>query len=234
MYTFDSKVRYSEIDQEGFLKPVSLIQYMQDCSCFQAESLDDGIEQTRKTGVAWVLTFWQIVIDSYPKYRQPITIGTQAWGFNSLMGLRNFAIMDEAGLYQVKANSMWVMMDLKKGHPVKIIEDVAKKYSVGERLEMDYCERKIRLPENMEQREPVEIRFHHIDTNQHVNNVAYMEIALEVLKQPIRPKEIRIEYKMQAKLGSYMYPRIGFDGTFYVISLENEKGRAYAVVALKA
>lgn len=35
MYTFDSRVRYSETDENGNLSLESLIDYMQDCTNFQ-------------------------------------------------------------------------------------------------------------------------------------------------------------------------------------------------------
>lgn len=235
MYTFDSRVRYSEIDQEGMLKPASLIQYMQDCSCFQSEELGIGWRNLGQEGVAWVITFWQILIEDYPKFYEWIRIGTKPWGFTPLFGMRNFLIEDEQGKALVKANSLWVLMDLKKGRPVRLNDAIRGSYPVEEKLEMDYCkERKINLPESMQSENSVMILPHHIDTNCHVNNAAYMEIALEMVRKPIHPKEIRIEYKMQARLGDTIYPRVGFDGTFYVISLENEAQKPYAIVALRA
>ena len=38
-----SRVRYSEIDESGALSPLSLINYLQDCSTFHAEDVGAGI-----------------------------------------------------------------------------------------------------------------------------------------------------------------------------------------------
>ena len=43
MYTFDSRVRYSETDEEGNLSVVGIMNYLQDCSTFQSEDLKLGI-----------------------------------------------------------------------------------------------------------------------------------------------------------------------------------------------
>ena len=43
MYSFEGRVRYSECDDAGRLSLVSLINYFQDCSTFQSESLGLGI-----------------------------------------------------------------------------------------------------------------------------------------------------------------------------------------------
>ena len=48
MYTFDSKVRYSEIDHRGTMTLPALINYFQDCSTFQSESLGFGVKAAKE------------------------------------------------------------------------------------------------------------------------------------------------------------------------------------------
>ena len=55
MYTFDSRVRYSEIDHQGTMTLPALINYFQDCSTFQSESLGLGMKALREKKKAWVL-----------------------------------------------------------------------------------------------------------------------------------------------------------------------------------
>ena len=44
MYTFDSRVRYSETDKDGRLSLNGIINYMQDCTNFQSEDIGVGID----------------------------------------------------------------------------------------------------------------------------------------------------------------------------------------------
>ena len=44
MYTFESRIRYSETDSEGKLTMASLINYFQDCSTFQSEDHGLGLD----------------------------------------------------------------------------------------------------------------------------------------------------------------------------------------------
>ena len=44
MYSFDSRVRYSEVDENRKLSLTGMINYMQDCSTFQSEDLNMGID----------------------------------------------------------------------------------------------------------------------------------------------------------------------------------------------
>ena len=44
MYSFNSRVRYSEVNKDGRLKLVSLLDYFQDCSTFHSEDAGMGTE----------------------------------------------------------------------------------------------------------------------------------------------------------------------------------------------
>ena len=71
MYTFDSRIRYSETDETGALSLLGVINYMQDCSTFQSEDIGLGVEYLEKKKRAWLLSSWRIVIDRYPVLGEP-------------------------------------------------------------------------------------------------------------------------------------------------------------------
>ena len=52
MYQYQTRIRYSELDESGHLKPEALLDYFQDCSTFQSEDLGIGIEYL-KAGRLW-------------------------------------------------------------------------------------------------------------------------------------------------------------------------------------
>ena len=66
MYSFKSRVRYSEVGEDKKLSLNSIINYFQDCSTFQSEELNNGLERLEKLHRVWVLSSWQIVIERYP------------------------------------------------------------------------------------------------------------------------------------------------------------------------
>ena len=69
MYAFDSRIRYSETDSEGYLTLDALLNYFQDCSTFHSEDVGLGIGYMKEIGQVWVLSSWQIVVNRYPKFR---------------------------------------------------------------------------------------------------------------------------------------------------------------------
>ena len=84
MYTFDSRVRYSEVGEDARITVNAIIDYMQDCTNFQSEDLGVGLEYHKKKQLMWVLNSWQIVIEKYPAMGEEITVGTQAYGFEKM------------------------------------------------------------------------------------------------------------------------------------------------------
>lgn len=231
MYTFDSRVRYSEIDETGKLSIRSIIDYMQDCSNFQAEDLGAGIAWLKENALMWVLASWQIIFERFPSMGEKITIGTQVYGFEKMLGYRNFVINDEKGERLVIANSTWVLMDLNKNRPGIVTEEIGSVYGKAEPLPMEYAPRKIRVTGAGSEKERFQVREYHLDTNHHVNNGQYVQMAMEFIEKRAVVKELRAEYKSQAKYGDEIVPVVyepGEEET--IVSLNGADGRAYAVV----
>lgn len=206
MYSYKSRIRYSELDESGHLRLESLLDYFQDCSTFQSEDLGLGVECLKRRHLVWVMSFWQIVVERYPNLGERVTIGTAPYDFKGFLGFRNFFMTDEAGNRLAYANTIWSLLDTQTGMPVKAPEDMREKYVLEPRLDMEYAPRKIQIPESMEQQEKVPIRPHHLDTNHHVNNGQFVRIAADSLKNRGRVKQLRAEYKKQVVLGDVLTP----------------------------
>lgn len=234
MYHFDSRVRYSETDQQGRLSLTGILNYLQDCSTFQSEDLGIGIEYLAAHNRAWWVTSWQIIIDRYPVLGERITISTWPYDFKGIYGYRNFAIQSPKGDYLVKANSVWFFYDTERQRPARVQKEDKEGYGEPEeRLDMEYGSRRIALPEEYEEQKGIVVARHHLDTNHHVNNAQYVEMAREHLPEDVVVRELRVEYKKAAVLGDCIMPRITKTEDGYVAALCDVRGTAYAVIMLR-
>ena len=233
IYTFDSRIRYSEIDHHGTITLPGIINYFQDCSTFQSEDIGAGLEVLREKKRAWLLSYWQVVVERYPARGEKVTVGTFAYGFRGLFGERNFFMKDADGNQIACANSLWVFMDIEKGRPTRPEESDIAPYGTEPRLDMEYEGRKISLPEQMEDLPSFPVRKYHIDTNEHVNNCQYVQMALEVLPRDLKVHQLRVDYKKSAVLGDQVYPRMAKDGERMVVELCDGEGNVYAAIELK-
>ena len=201
MYEFDSRVRYSEVDHHGTMTVPALINYFQDCSTFQSEDLGIGTTVLKEEKRAWLLSYWQVILNRKPELGEKITV--------------------------------WAFIDTETGRPTRPQQKDVQLYGVEEPLDIPYEGRKIRLPEETDDLEAFPVRKHHIDTNEHVNNCQYVQMALEFLPDDLQIAQLRVEYKKAAVLGDMIYPKLSKEADRIVVELCDEQAKPYAVLEFK-
>lgn len=230
-YEFDSRIRYSEVDSEGKLTWLALMDYFQDCSVFQSEQLQIGIGYLAEHHQAWVLTSWQICLNRMPKLADLVTTQTFAYAMKGFYGYRNFLMKDEAGECLAYANSIWALMDTQSGRPIRVSDEMEALYGMEPQLPMKCDGRKIALPQECEAKEPFVVPAHFMDTNHHMNNIHYVEVALELVPEDFMIGQIRVEYRKAALCGDTMIPKIhAKDDTMLTVVLADTADKPYAIV----
>ncbi len=234
MYSYKSRIRYSELDETGHLRLESLLDYFQDCSTFHSEDIGLGVEFLKERHLVWVMSSWQIVTERFPRLCETVTVGTAPYEFKGFVGFRNFLMTDEEGNRLAVANTIWSLLDTRTGKPVRPSEDMMKGYVLEPKLDMDYAPRRIQIPEDMMKRDAVQIRTHHLDTNHHVNNGQFVRIAIDALSENVQVRQLRAEYKKQVMLGDVLIPytKKMEDGK-YVIVLKDEEDNICCTVELQ-
>ncbi|MCD7746471.1 MAG: thioesterase [Lachnospiraceae bacterium] len=232
-YQFDSRIRFSEVGPDRRLTMVSLVDYFQDCSTFHSEACGNGIDCLNRYDCVWMILFWQIDILRMPLLGERVFTRTWPYGFQAFYGFRNFAMLDENENYLAKANSVWALMNLKTGRPMKVLREVVSGYEMEPKLEMEYLPRKISLPKTVHAgcMEAFRVGRQHLDTNHHVNNGQYIYMAEEYLPEDFETARLCVEYRQQARLHDLIVPHVYREGDSAVtVSLCDEKGAPYAIV----
>ena len=230
MYNFKSRVRYSECDEKSNMTLLALVNYLQDSVTFQSESLNLGVNHWEDNRAAWVLSYWHIIIERFPKLGEEICISTWAYDFTRFMGYRNFTIKDKDEQGIAYANSLWVYVDTETGKLKRVDEEQKLLYSTKSAYPMETLSRKVELPSKMEAKETFKVPRFCIDSNQHVNNEKYILMAMEYLSNNSRVKSVRIEYKNAAALGEIIYPHVKIEGNKVTVLLGDEDIKTFAVV----
>ncbi len=232
-YSFDSRIRYSEVGEDRKLTIPQFIDYFQDCSTFHSEDLGVGLEFVGERHRAWVINYWHIEFNRRPRLGEKVRICTVPYEFRRFFGKRNFWMEDEEGNMLACADSLWTLLDTESGRPARVEEDIEEIYGKGEPLPMEDLPRKIAVPEGSEKMEAFSIVRSHLDTNHHVNNAQYIYMAQQYLPEDVKIKRLRVEYKMQAVLNDVIYPFVAVQEDLITISLCNEMEKPYAVLEFK-
>lgn len=229
-YTLETRVRYSECGADGRAGLSSILNYLQDACTFQAEDLAVGAGYMQAHQSAWVLNSWQADIARYPALGEKIAVTTWPYGFHGFYGFRNFTVEDGTGEMLVRANSVWVFMDLLKGRPAKIAPEAIAAYQVGGKLDMEYMDRKIPEFEAGTAGEAIRVPRHFIDTNYHVNNAKYILLAEELFPPDFKAVRFRAEYRRSAVFGELLYPSMMQQPGLFSVRLNGADGKPYAVM----
>ncbi|BBF44379.1 acyl-acyl carrier protein thioesterase [Lachnospiraceae bacterium KM106-2] len=230
MYTFDSRIRYSEVGPNKKLDLASIINYFQDCSTFHSEDIGLGLKELEQLQRAWIINSWQIVINRYPELGERVVTGTWAYGFKSMYGLRNFIMKTEDGEVLAYANSIWVLMDTEAMRPTRITTIDIDKYVIEDAYEMEYAPRKIKLPDTWDYFDSFKIIQSNIDTNNHVNNGQYIKMAEEYLPDGFKIHQMRAEYQRSAVLDDVITPKRNVTDKLCTVVLANSEDKPYAII----
>lgn len=230
MYKMETRIRYSECGMDNKLKIAALINYFQDCTTENSERIGAGFSYLRERKRAWILNSWQIVIRRRPEVGESVKICTWATGFQGVFGPRDFCMQTPEGEMLASAHSLWVYIDTETGRPMKPTEEEIAMYEVGDPIEMESVSRKIKFPKEATTVDTFLVRQYHIDTNQHVNNSQYIQLAAEVIPEGYTVNGLRVEYKKAAVLGDILTANyIEQDGKI-IVGLCDEAGSPYAIV----
>lgn len=233
MYSFQSRVRYSEVGHDKKLELSSIVNYFQDCSTFQSEDLGVGLDYVEKSNCAWLLSSWQIVINDYPALADEITTSTWPYDFKGIYGYRNFIIQNKEKEILAYANSIWVHIDSNTGRPIRVSPDLVNTYKLEEKFDMDYAPRKIVIPKTLEALTPFPVVRANIDTNKHVNNGQYIKMGEEFLPADFKTREMRADYRQAAKLGDIIIPNVMQTDDSYIVVLSDTEGKPYTTLEFK-
>lgn len=185
-YSIKHYVHNYDCDLTGRLSLSSMIKYFEDIALLQSEDIGYGMEYYFKENVAWILHKWNIQIFDRPFFRDNVTLVTNPYSYKAFYANREFEIYSEEGELLIRADSVWIFLDTKNRKPKKIDPNVLRGYGVGD----DGIEKfdklsDIEIVKDFDFSENYTIRKSDIDINNHLNNVRYIDLAIEMLPDEI-------------------------------------------------
>ncbi len=230
MYSFDSIIRFSELDHNMNFPVASLINYFQDCSTFQSEAIGKGFGYLAKENKAWIIVSWQIHINRFPKFMEKVTISTWPHKRDKLYAHRNFIMKNDKDEVLACSNSIWVLMDTTTLKPLKIEDNDIVAYGEEPSFDMEYLDRKIPLPKDMKEYSPFKVQKTNLDNNNHVNNGQYIMMAEEYLPEGFLFSNVRADYRKSALLCDTIYPSVSISENTCTIGLLDEAKKPFTIV----
>lgn len=214
IFTKTLVIRYSETDNRGNLKVVSLFDHFQDVGSEHAALMGISALHLRAQDYTWVMLKYNVRIHRLPVWNETVTIKTWRYSHKNLYELREFDILDSQGNLLVKALSSWVMMNFTSRKPVRLDRFIPPILMEGRFPVEDDFSRLDPLKE-YDRELPFRVRMQDIDFNNHVNNSVYIGWAVEAVPEDVhrdfRLAQVEITYLDEISYGHIISSRIKAD-----------------------
>ena len=209
MYTLDYLVTTSTCDSEGRLKLYSALQMMQDCSEMWIDSEPAARKFFNDNNMTQLLATRQVEVIRVPRFKERLSVTTSIYEVMPMYGFRNTFIRDAQGNPCYRTWSMGAFVDLATGKLARISDDAIASLTLEPKQEMNYRGRRISLPkQDGTVMDPVRVMHADIDYNRHMNNANYVRMAMELLPDDFKVRDLRVEYRVAAKLGDMLVPTL--------------------------
>ena len=206
-YEVNRKVSFLQIDGNSRMTPAALLSAMQEMAILHSDSLGFTIDYMWEHQWFWSVVNWHLKVYRMPRYGEEIIIQTWNDKFARFQANRSFFIYDAEGNKLLDGISRWVFMDLAKRRPANVPADMPPKYYSGK--EAAIPDEKFLMPKETEGElictRDVLVTRRDTDTNNHANNVKYLEWVMDDIPDEIyvdmELKDVRIVYRKECMRG---------------------------------
>ncbi len=200
-------IRYHELDSHGLLRPVTLLNFVQDAGGLHAAQLGVSVRDLRQRGLTWVLSRVHLTVDRYLHADDVIHLRTWPSTREGLFSCREFELFDKNGTLFSRATSSWAVLNLVSRRPVRL-QDCLPEYPLTARRALDDDFASLPqfpdAPDDTFREIPFLVRRSDLDSNQHVNNTVYTDWALEAVPDDVAAchlHSLEVSFRAEALYG---------------------------------
>jgi len=200
-------IRYHELDSHGLLRPVTLLNFVQDAGGMHAAQLGVSVRDLRKRGLTWVLSRVHLLVDRYLHADDVIHLRTWPSTREGLFSCREFEMRDRNGELFSRATSSWAVLNLASRRPVRL-QECLPEYPLTARRALDDDFASLPhfpgTPDDTFRELPFLVRRSDQDSNQHVNNTVYTDWALEAVPDDVAAghlQSLEVSFRAEALYG---------------------------------
>jgi medium-chain acyl-[acyl-carrier-protein] hydrolase len=203
VWSADYLIHSYEVDLEGRVTVPNLCRYLQETAYYHAEHLGVGHSALSKNNRVWMLLGLAVRIERYPRWNDTITVKTWPSRKDRIYYYRDFRMLAK-DIPVGSATTKWITVDLDKRRPCRADLDFHIQYDEMEKVWPEALE-KIPDSESKSILATVEVKYHDLDVNDHVNNIRYVEWILDGFSRDFyqisRLEEFEIFFQAEAVFG---------------------------------
>jgi len=204
-FSKEYSIHYYEIDKKQKATPVAILNFLEDTAISHSNSVGLSINRLKSDKVGWVLSRWNVKINAYPSLFDKISVETWPSGFQRFYANREFLIKDSNKQVIAKASSLWIFLNIETRHPTRIPKEFGDIYGIWPSRATDEPFSDLENNISFDSCKDFTVSRKDLDTNEHVNNVRYIEWFLETIPDDVYNNfilsSLEVNYKKEIKSG---------------------------------
>jgi medium-chain acyl-[acyl-carrier-protein] hydrolase len=221
VWTEPFRVRSYEVGPDGHATVQTLGNWFQEAAGNHAHvhHVDGG----EATGWAWVMLRLRLRFHRLPAWRDEGTLETWASGYRGALASREVRFLDGNSDVLAEGTSRWAVIDLARRRPTRLPRALAN-------FPVPDCPAPLAddppvpsAPTSVDHEVRFTVRHSDLDVNQHVNNVAYLDWALEAVPSAFREAhalaEVDLAFKAESVFGDTVVSTVGPDESAFAHAL---------------
>ncbi len=222
-------IEIGDVGYNNRLSNKAILRFMQEIASIHSEMVGFGLNTKDLTHIAWVLLNWKLEVFDRPKWNSKILIKTWPRCFDKISSRREFEMYDINGKVIAVASSKWVIINTLTNTIQKITPQLVEAYKcLDKKVFQIEPEDKLKEPATSLYSKTFSVQRRDIDTNNHVNNLCYLDYALETIPEDIylnnEFSNIEIMYKKATKLGEDILCIYSKSNDQYIVTIKTIDG----------
>ncbi len=224
VYSEKFYVGFSDVSLDMRILDSSILKLFENVCCLQGEAVGDGFNDTPGR---WFLTAYRVKVAERPRYGDWVTAKTWSRGMKGVAASREFEI-EKDGRTVITALSNWARFNSATGKLERMSDEAFERYeSEPERHNFDelWLPKLRSVPEAISEKE-FTVGRNLIDPNRHMNNVKYLDLAVETLPEEVYESggadDFEITYRKAFAYGERGVLRYGEDESARTVAFLSE------------
>ena len=232
VYRFTTRVAYPDVDQHFNLSISGAIRMMQEAGAIHSDSLGYSFRTVHLTRVHWLIVGWRLRMLRKAFWNETLHVDTWPRTISRVTSERDFEIKNEAGETVCIATSNWILVSSDTGRATRVTPEIAAAYPLTSH---PVFADELQIPDMEEGRLTYvgKVLRRDLDTNNHVNNLIYLDYARQALPEEIynHPfREMTVKYSRQLLLDDTFHCIYSHTDNCHTIRLQSETGTLHASV----
>lgn len=204
-FTYESIVTYPDVSMDGCLSHTGLLRILQEAAAVASHVRGISFRTVEKTGICWILMGWKFELIERPEWNAKLTIHTWPRTLDGFTSDREFEVFCNDRLV-ARATSRWFLLNAETKRLTRVNDFVRSAYELNDRRLFDED-----IPSNGTSLDDAQVTYRKtvsrldLDTYNHVNNLRYLDYALEALPDELfrsPPRTVQIVYRKQILEGT--------------------------------